>query len=222
MTGRGGANEFRGARQRLVETIRSRGIHDVAVLRAFEMTPRHLFVPSGLWHRAYEDAPLPIGSKQTISQPSIHAKYLELLRLTGHEKVLEIGTGSGYQTVLLAHLVEQVFSIERIAALMEQARQNIQRAGVTNVSLLVGDGTVGWRAHAPYDAILVSAASPRVPEPLLEQLADGGKLVIPLGGMDEQDLVMFTKKGGEIVRESILPVRFVPLLGMHAWRESPE
>ena len=222
MTGSGGANEFRGARQRLVETIRSRGIHDVAVLRAFEMTPRHLFVPSGLWHRAYEDAPLPIGSKQTISQPSIHAKYLELLKLTGHEKVLEIGTGSGYQTVLLAHLVEQVFSIERIAALMDQDRQNIQRAGVTNVSLLVGDGTVGWRAHAPYDAILVSAASPKVPEPLLEQLADGGKLVIPLGGMDEQDLVMFTKKGGEIVRESILPVRFVPLLGMHAWREGPE
>ena len=222
VTGTGGANEFRGARQRLVDTIRARGIHDQAVLRAFEMTPRHLFVPSGLWHRAYEDAPLPIGSKQTISQPSIHAKYLELLKLTGREKVLEIGTGSGYQTVLLAHLVAQVFSIERIAALMDQARQNIQRAGVSNVSLLVGDGTVGWRAHAPYDAILVSAASPRVPEPLLEQLADGGKLVIPLGGMDEQDLVMFTKKGNELVRESILPVRFVPLLGMHAWREGTE
>jgi protein-L-isoaspartate(D-aspartate) O-methyltransferase len=211
--------KFGGARHRLVETIRSRGISDLSVLRAFEVTPRHLFVPTGLWHKAYEDAPLPIGSGQTISQPSIHAKYLELIRLTGREKVLEIGTGSGYQTVLLAHLVEQVFSIERIAALLDQARVNIQNAGVRNVSLLLGDGTVGWRAHAPYDAILVSAASPKVPQPLVEQLAEGGKLVIPLGGLEEQQLIMFTRRGEELVRESILPVRFVPLLGMHGWRE---
>ena len=214
-----GDSQFRGAARRLVETIRSRGISDENVLRAFEMTPRHAFVPTGLYHKAYEDAPLPIGSGQTISQPSIHAKYLELLKLRGNEKVLEIGTGSGYQTVLLAHLVPQVFSIERIAGLMEQAKANIQRAGVKNVSLLVGDGTVGWRAHAPYDAILVSAASPKVPQPLVEQLAEGGKLVIPLGGPDEQDLVMFTRHGNEIVRESILPVRFVPLIGTHGWRE---
>jgi protein-L-isoaspartate(D-aspartate) O-methyltransferase len=216
----GGADaQFRGAARRLVETIRSRGITDPAVLRAFEMTPRHAFVPTGLYHKAYEDAPLPIGSGQTISQPSIHAKYLELIKLTGKERVLEIGTGSGYQTVLLANLVEQVFSIERIPALMEQARANIQRAGVKNVSLLVGDGTVGWRAHAPYDAILVSAASPKVPQPLIEQLAEGGKLVIPVGGMEEQELIMFTRRGPELMRESILPVRFVPLLGMHGWRE---
>jgi len=214
--------EFRGARQRLVETIRSRGINDLAVLRAFEMTPRHLFVPTGLWHKAYEDAPLPIGSGQTISQPSIHAKYLELLGLNGRERVLEIGTGSGYQTVLLAHLAAQVFSIERIANLLEQARSNIQRAGVRNVSLLLGDGTVGWRAHAPYDAILVSAASPKVPQPLIEQLADGGRLVIPLGGLDEQELVVFSRKGTELTRKSILPVRFVPLLGTHGWREEGE
>jgi protein-L-isoaspartate(D-aspartate) O-methyltransferase len=212
--------EFRGARHRLVETIRSRGIRDLAVLRAFEMTPRHLFVPSGLSHKAYEDAPLPIGSGQTISQPSIHAKYLELLHLTGKERVLEVGTGSGYQTVLLAHLVDQVFSIERIAPLLEQARRNIQRAQVHNVSLLLGDGTVGWRAHAPYDAILVSAASPKVPDPLVEQLADGGRLVIPLGGMDEQDLVMFTRRGTALTRETILPVRFVPLLGTHGWDDT--
>jgi protein-L-isoaspartate(D-aspartate) O-methyltransferase len=211
--------EFRGPRRRLVETIRAKGTSDLAVLRAFEMTPRHLFVPTGLWHKAYEDAPLPIGSGQTISQPSIHAKYLELLRLTGHERVLEIGTGSGYQTVLLAHLVSQVFSVERIAKLIEQAKANIERAGVRNVSLLLGDGTVGWRAHEPYDAILVSAASPRVPEPLVEQLAEGGRLVIPLGGMEEQELVMFTKRGGTVVRENILPVRFVPLLGTYGWRE---
>ena len=212
-------SEFRGARRRLVETLRTRGINDLAVLRAFEMTPRHLFVPTGIWHRAYEDQPLPIGSGQTISQPSIHAKYLELLKLKGSERVLEIGTGSGYQTVLLAHLVAQVFSIERIAALLEQARANIQRAKVSNVSLLLGDGTVGWRQYAPYDAILVSAASPKVPEPLVEQLAEGGKLVIPLGGMEEQELVTFTKKGADLVRENILPVRFVPLLGTHGWAE---
>lgn len=213
------APDFRGPRQRLVETIRARGISDLAVLRAFEMTPRHLFVPTGLWHKAYEDAPLPIGAGQTISQPSIHAKYLELLHLTGRERVLEVGTGSGYQTVLLAHLVSQVFSIERIAKLLEQAKANIERAGVRNVSLLLGDGTIGWRAHAPYDAILVSAASPAVPQPLVEQLADGGRLVIPLGGMEEQELVIFTRRGAELVRESVLPVRFVPLLGMHGWRE---
>ena len=212
-------SDFRGARRRLVDTIRSKGIVDPAVLRAFELTPRHAFVPSGLYHRAYDDQPLPIGSGQTISQPSIHAKYLELLNLKGKERVLEIGTGSGYQTVLLSHLAEQVFSIERIAAVLEQGRANIQRAGAKNVSLLLGDGTVGWRAHAPYDAILVSAASPKVPEPLIEQLAEGGKLIIPVGGQDEQELVMFTKKGSELVRESVLPVRFVPLVGTHGWRE---
>ena len=211
--------EFRGARRRLVETIRAKGVNDLAVLRAFEMTPRHQFVPTGIWHRAYDDQPLPIGSGQTISQPSIHAKYLELLKLQGREKVLEIGTGSGYQTVLLAHLVAQVFSIERIPALMEQARENIRKAKVNNVSLLVGDGTVGWRQYAPYDAILVSAASPKVPEPLVEQLADGGRLLIPLGGRDEQELVMLTRHGDELQQESILPVRFVPLLGMHGWLE---
>ena len=215
-------SDFRGARRRLVDTIRSKGIVDPAVLRAFEMTPRHAFVPTGLYHRAYDDAPLPIGSGQTISQPSIHAKYLELLGLKGHERVLEIGTGSGYQTVLLAHLAAQVFSIERIAPVLEQGKANIQRAGVKNVSLLLGDGTVGWRAHAPYDAILVSAASPKVPEPLVEQLAESGRLIIPLGGQDEQELVMFTKKGNELIRESVLPVRFVPLVGTHGWRENGE
>ncbi|HUR22006.1 MAG TPA: protein-L-isoaspartate(D-aspartate) O-methyltransferase [Vicinamibacterales bacterium] len=215
-------SDFRGARRRLVDTIRSKGIVDPAVLRAFEMTPRHAFVPTGLYHRAYDDAPLPIGSGQTISQPSIHAKYLELLSLKGHERVLEIGTGSGYQTVLLAHMAEQVFSIERIAAVLEQGKANIQRAGARNVSLLLGDGTVGWRAHAPYDAILVSAASPKVPDPLVEQLADGGKLIIPVGGQAEQELVMFTKRGAELIRESVLPVRFVPLVGTHGWREKGE
>src|SRR5215510_14383812 len=130
------------------------------------MTTRHSFVPTGLRHRAYEDAPLPIGNGQTISQPFVHARYLELLELTGKERVLEIGTGSGYQTVLLAHLVEQVFSIERIPALLQQAREAVHLAGVRNVSFLLGDGSVGWQEYAPYDAILVGAAAPGVPQPL--------------------------------------------------------
>ena len=162
--------EFRGARLRLIETLRERGIKDLAVLRAFEQTPRHQFVPTGLRHRAYEDSALPIGNGQTISQPSIHARYLELLELNGRERVLEVGTGSGYQTVLLGHLVEQVFTIERIPALYQQAREAIQRSGVANVSMLLGDGTLGWREYAPYDAILVSAGAPSVPEPLLAQI----------------------------------------------------
>ena len=210
-------SEFRGARQRLVETLRSKGIRDLAVLRAIEMTPRHMFVPTGLRHRAYEDAPLPIGNGQTISQPWVHARYLELLHLSGKERVLEVGTGSGYQTVLLAHLASQVFSIERIPALLQQARENIQRAGVNNVSLLMGDGTIGWREYAPYDAILVGAGAPSVPQPLLDQLAEGGRLVIPVGDRDEQRLIVADRKKGQIEMHEEAPVRFVPLVGHHGW-----
>ena len=210
--------EMRGSRRRLVEALREKGIADLAVLRAFEQTPRHLFVPTGVRHRAYEDSALPIGNGQTISQPSIHGRYLEILGLTGREKVLEVGTGSGYQTVLLAHLAAQVFSIERIAPLMQSARENIARAGVRNVSLLTGDGTLGWREYAPYDAILVSAGSPTIPQPLVDQLAEGGRMLIPLGGQDVQTLVVLTRKQGTIVREDMLPVRFVPLLGQHGWQ----
>lgn len=210
--------EMRGSRRRLVEALREKGIADLSVLRAFEQTPRHLFVPTGVRHRAYEDSALPIGNGQTISQPSIHARYLEILALTGREKVLEVGTGSGYQTVLLAHLAAQVFSIERIAPLMQSARENIARAGVRNVSLLTGDGTLGWREYAPYDAILVSAGSPTIPQPLVDQLAEGGRMLIPLGGQDVQTLVVLTRKQGNIVREDMVPVRFVPLLGQHGWQ----
>jgi protein-L-isoaspartate(D-aspartate) O-methyltransferase len=212
--------EFRGARQRLVETLREKGIRDLSVLRAFEMTPRHAFVPTGLRHRAYEDAPLPIGNGQTISQPWVHARYLELLELTGKERVLEIGTGSGYQTVLLAHLVAQVFSIERIPALYQQAREAIQRAAVRNVSLLLGDGTVGWREYAPYDAILVGAGAPALPQPLLDQLAEGGRLLVPVGDREEQRLVVAQRKAGKIETREVAPVRFVPLLGTHGWSAS--
>jgi len=210
--------EFRGARRRLVETLQGAGIRDLAVLRAVDLTPRHLFVPTGVRHRAYEDSALPIGNGQTISQPSVHAKYLELLGLTGDEKVLEVGTGTGYQTALLSHLAAQVFSIERVPALYDKARDILRQLDVRNVSLSLGDGTIGWREYAPYDAILVSAGAPDVPQPLLDQLADGGKLLIPLGNKDEQLLVSFERRDGTIVRRDIAPVRFVPLLGTHGWQ----
>ena len=209
--------EYRGARRRLLETLRNAGIADLAVLRAFDQTPRHLFVPTGVRHRAYEDSALPIGNGQTISQPSVHARYLQELRLAGRERVLEIGTGSGYQTVLLAHLVEQVFSIERVPALLDRAREVIQRLGIRNVSLLMGDGTLGWRDYAPYDAILVSAAAPEVPAPLVQQLAEGGRILIPLGARDEQILTVCTRRGTQLERRDIAPVRFVPLLGTYGW-----
>jgi protein-L-isoaspartate(D-aspartate) O-methyltransferase len=208
---------FSGPRRRLIETLQANGITDLAVLRAFDMTPRHLFVPTGVRHRAYEDAPLPIGNGQTISQPSVHARYLQELQLTGREKVLEIGTGSGYQTVLLSHLAGQVFSMERIGALLDRARDVVQQFSARNVSLLQGDGTLGWSGFAPYDAILVGAAAPDVPRPLAQQLAEGGRMLIPVGGRDEQMLCVFTRRGEELVRRDILPVRFVPLIGAHGW-----
>jgi protein-L-isoaspartate(D-aspartate) O-methyltransferase len=203
---------FGGARRRLVEPLQGKGVHDLAVLRAFDLTPRHLFVPTGMRHRAYEDAALPIGNGQTISQPSTHARYLELLALTGREKVLEIGTGSGYQTALLAHLAAQVFTVERVAALASAARDALRAADVRNVSFLVGDGTLGWRDYAPFDAILVTAGAPSVPRPLLEQLADGGRLLIPIGGREEQALTLIVRRGEDLERREVMPVRFVPLV----------
>lgn len=209
--------EFRGPRRRLVETLQEQGVRDLSVLHAIAEIPRHLFVPTGVKHRAYEDSALPIGNGQTISQPSIHARYLELLKLTGNEKVLEIGTGSGYQTALLARLASQVFTIERIGALLDKAREVLQQTGAGNVSFMLGDGTLGWRQFAPFDAILVGAAAPEIPVAYTEQLAEGGRLLIPLGAREEQMLHLFTKKGGELEREDIAPVRFVPLLGKHSW-----
>ena len=211
--------EYRGARRRLVETLQQQGIRDLSVLHAIDEVPRHLFVPTGVRHRAYEDSALPIGNSQTISQPSIHARYLELLKLKGTERVLEIGTGSGYQTALLSRLAAQVFSIERIAPLLDKAKQVLQQVGASNVSFMLGDGTLGWRQFAPFDAILVGAAAPDIPDAYVEQLAEGGRLLIPLGDRDEQVLYLFTKHGDEMERQEIAPVRFVPLLGKHSWEE---
>ncbi len=219
MAGTVDPQEYRGARRRLVETLQQQGIRDLSVLHAIDATPRHLFVPTGVRHRAYEDSALPIGNGQTISQPSIHARYLEILKLTGNERVLEIGTGSGYQTALLSRLSSQVFSIERIAPLLERAREVLQQMGANNISFMLGDGTLGWRQFAPFDAILVGAAAPEIPQAYIEQLADGGRLLIPLGDRDEQVLYLCTKRGDEMERREIAPVRFVPLLGKHSWEE---
>jgi protein-L-isoaspartate(D-aspartate) O-methyltransferase len=209
--------QFTGARRRLLDELRAKGISDLAVLRAFDLTPRHHFVPTGVRHRAYEDAPLPIGNGQTISQPFVHAMYLQTLRLQGSERVLEIGTGSGYQTVLLAHLCQHVYSVERIRPLIETARDAITACGVTNVSLLCGDGSFGWPEFAPYDAILVGAGAPAVPKPLVEQLAVGGRLMVPIGGRDNQQLYEITRTADGTQRRALSGVRFVPLVGGHGW-----
>jgi len=187
------------------------------VLRAFATTPRHLFVPEGVRHRAYEDASLPIGRGQTISQPFTQARYLETLDLKGTERVLEIGTGSGYQTALLGALVSQVFSIERVRALAETAQAALKTAGVSNVSLLVGDGTLGWSAYAPYHAILVAAGGPEIPPPLVEQLAPDGTMIIPLGAKGAQTLTLVRRTAAGVRATPIGEARFVPLVGEHGF-----
>jgi protein-L-isoaspartate(D-aspartate) O-methyltransferase len=216
--GVGEGDGYGGYRAQLVETLRRKGIRDLAVLRAVRMVPRHLFVPESVRHRAYDDAALPIGSSQTISQPWVQARYLELLSLTGRERVLEIGTGSGYQTALLAMLCDAVFSVERIAGLAQRARETLADAGVRNVTVLVGDGTLGWRPFAPYDAILVAAASPEIPGPLVEQLAPGGRMVIPLGDRANQTLTLVRRDGDQLRTTTVADVRFVPLLGEFGFR----
>jgi protein-L-isoaspartate(D-aspartate) O-methyltransferase len=207
---------FGGYRARLVEQLRVQGIRDLAVLNAFAVTPRHLFVPEAVRHRAYEDSALPIGNGQTISQPSMQARYLETLGLKGQEKVLEIGTGSGYQTALLAALAAPVFTIERVPALAKSAQAALRAAGI-NVSMLVGDGTLGWSAYAPYDAILVAAGGPEIPPPLVEQLAPGGRMIIPLGARGAQKLTVVRRTAAGVQATPIGDARFVPLVGEHGF-----
>jgi len=208
---------FGGYRDRLVETLRAKGIRDLAVLRAFAETPRHLFVPQALRHRAYEDAALPIGNGQTISQPFTQARYLEALALTGKERVLEIGTRSGYQTALLAALADQVFTIERVRGLAETAQVALKAAAAGNVSLLVGDGTLGWSAYAPYHAILVAAGGPEVPQPLVDQLTPRGRMIIPLGAKGAQTLTLVRRTASGIEVTALGDARFVPLVGEHGF-----
>ena len=215
---KGGGDSYAGYRQKLVEEVRAQGVKDLAVLRAVAEVPRHKFVPEAMLRRAYEDTALPIGMGQTISQPSIQALSIEKLGLKGSDKVLEVGTGSGYQTALLAMIAGQVFSVERMAPLAEQARRVIAELGINNVSVLVGDGTLGWRAFEPFNAIVVAAASPAVPQPLIDQLVPGGRILIPLGPRDAQVLTLVTKEADGTVRhQPLLDAIFVPLLGKHGF-----
>ncbi len=211
--GLGHGDGYGGYRAQLVETLREKGIRDLSVLHAIATVPRHRFVPDSMRHRAYEDVPLPIGAGQTISQPYVHARSLELLHLKGNDRVLEVGAGSGYQTALLAQLASTVLAVERVPELARAARDALAAVGVNNATVVVGDGTLGWRAYAPFDAIVVSAASPSIPRPLVEQLADGGRMVIPLGDQESQVLTLVEKTGDEIKSSTATGVRFVPLLG---------
>jgi len=207
-------------RLRMVETqIAARGVRDERVLSAMREVPRHLFVPESYQTAAYNDSPLPIGKGQTISQPYIVAVMTELLRLMPTDKVLEIGSGSGYQAAILGKLAQMVVTVERIPEVAEIARANLARVGTTNVTVATGNGTIGYPEGAPFDGILITAATPSVPAPLIDQMSEGGRLVAPVGSRDLQELVRLTRKGERITRELFGGVVFVPLLGEHGWQE---
>jgi protein-L-isoaspartate(D-aspartate) O-methyltransferase len=214
-------NDYAFLRERMVrDLIAGRGIKDQRVLEAMRKVPRHLFVRDHLRSQAYGDHALPIGSSQTISQPYIVARMTELMELSPQHSVLEIGTGSGYQTALLAMLARRVYSLERIAELAQQAIPRMRQLALENVKIQVFDGTVGWSEWAPYDRILVAAGAPKVPEPLLDQLAPGGSLLIPEGTRLAQRLVLYRKSArGELRRKEGEEVGFVPLLGRHGWKD---
>jgi protein-L-isoaspartate(D-aspartate) O-methyltransferase len=214
-------SDFSLQRERMVrDHIAARGIQDERVLQAMRKIPRHLFVREHLRAQAYGDHALPIGANQTISQPYIVARMTELLEVGPNHSVLEIGAGSGYQTAILATLARRVYALERIHELAQQAIPRIRQLGFDNVKIQVFDGTVGWSEWAPYDRILVAAGAPKVPEPLLEQLAPGGTLLIPEGQLAAQRLVLYRKSArGELRRKEGESVAFVPLMGRHGWKE---
>ncbi|MFI5293739.1 MAG: protein-L-isoaspartate(D-aspartate) O-methyltransferase [Thermodesulfovibrionales bacterium] len=196
-----------------------RGIRDKAVLNAMRTVPRHLFVDESTQYRAYDDMALPIGEGQTISQPYMVAVMTELLGLTGKEKVLEIGTGSGYQAAVLAHLAKEVFTIERIASLAEKAEQRFRDLAYFNIHVKIGDGTLGWPEKAPFDGIIITAGSPKMPDPLKEQVSENGIIVIPVGSRYSQQLLRIKKTKSGFEEEYHTPCVFVPLIGEHGWKE---
>lgn len=211
---------YAGYRRKLIEEIRSRGVDDLEILQLFDRVPRHVFLPEGVQPRAYEDGAIPIGFGQTASQPSLQAHYLSILRPGPDDKVLEIGTGCGFLTALLCLMADRVYSVERVRELSVRARQALDAFGVNNAALLVGDGTIGWRKYAPFDVIVVSAASPSVPQALVDQLADGGRMLIPVGSRDIQELILVQKTGFAVTEEPVGgEVKFVPLLGRFAWSD---
>jgi protein-L-isoaspartate(D-aspartate) O-methyltransferase len=211
---------FKKARERMVETqIAGRGIQDERVLEAMRKVPRHMFVDEALREQAYNDHPLPIAEKQTISQPYVVALMTESLELTGREKVLEIGTGSGYQSAVLAELADRVFSIERYPDLAYRANSVLQKLGYKNVIVRVGDGSLGWPDDSPFDGVVVTAGAPKIPQPLVDQLAMGGRLVVPVGDRFGQDLILVRRMADGIRKTSLGGVRFVDLVGKWGWNE---
>lgn len=211
--------DFEAVRRDMVaHQIRDRGIGSIRVLDAMQAVERHLFVPPGQAHAAYGDEPLPIGEGQTISQPFMVAAMADALSLEGHESILEVGAGSGYQAAVLSRLAREVIAVETQPALFASARQRLSRLGYRNVRVEEGDGSAGWPPGAPYDAILVTAAAPAVPQPLVDQLREGGRLVIPVGQTEQQELLRIVKREGRAVEKSLYACRFVPLLGRYGWR----
>ena len=211
---------YAGQRRKMVEEqILGRGIKDLSVMEVLSRVPRHLFVNSSLQHRAYGDCPLPIGENQTISQPYIVALMTQVLDLKGGERVLEIGTGSGYQTAILAELASHVFTIERVKPLVKKTKELLEGLKYKNIVFKTFDGTYGWRDQSPFDAILISAATPSIPKSLIEQLADKGRLVAPVGERESQDLIVLNKNGNKVMERKIGSCKFVPLIGKFAWSE---
>ncbi len=214
---------FAAARERMVDQqIKIRGVGDPRVLAAMRKVPRHLFIPQHLWGQAYNDYPLPIGEDQTISQPYIVALMTEILEVKKTDRVLELGTGSGYQAAILAELAAVVFSIDRVGGLADQARMVLESLGYDNIQIRVGDGTLGWPEEAPFDGIIVTAGAPRVPRPLMEQLALGGRLVIPVGDMFSQTLTCVRKTESGLEYDYHGGCRFVRLLGKYGWQEGQQ
>jgi protein-L-isoaspartate(D-aspartate) O-methyltransferase len=214
------AHDFKLARERMVKNqLMARSIRDERVLKAMGKIPRHLFIQEALAGEAYNDHPVPIGEKQTISQPYIVALMTEALELEGSENTLEIGTGSGYQTAILAELSSRVYTIERIKSLLVKARKLLAKLNYNNILFKAFDGTLGWKDYAPFDAIMVTAGAPSVPEPLKEQLADNGRIIIPVGDRYTQELIKITRKGESFDQESLGGCRFVNLIGVHGWKE---
>jgi len=213
------SSDMQKVRDRMVEEqLMPRGIHDPKTLEAMRRVPRHLFVEDALQNQAYGDFPLPIGRGQTISQPYIVALMTQALGLQGHERILEIGTGSGYQAAILSLICERVYTVERIDGLLVKARKIFDQLHCLNILTKLDDGTNGWPEYGPYDAIIVTAGGPKVPEPLLDQLTDPGILVIPVGDQGMQNLQLVTKREGAITEKTIEYVRFVNLIGSHGWR----
>jgi protein-L-isoaspartate(D-aspartate) O-methyltransferase len=214
---------FEEQRRKMVqEQLQVRGITNERVLAAFRKVPRHLFVPKEFQPEAYADHPIPIGGGQTISQPYMVALMTQLLRLQGHERVLELGTGSGYQLAILAELALEVYSVERLPDLAEQASRRLEQLGYLNVHITAGNGSLGWPAHAPYDGIIVTAGAPQLPAPIAGQLGEGGRLVIPIGPREAQTLTLVEKQRGGLHLKEITSCVFVPFIGEYGWSQNSE